>query len=221
MHSKQATLVERMGAEEVVKATQNMADYKTRFAPDLSDAFSMQGGNISDILSAKDGKIYLRHAELGNDLSKSDKWSFHLYSTSRFVDDNEAHRSHFFFGKGDHSLMDYGIGPRKKAKSSDSEEPSAGMVPCRDLGAELPFHARALAKAGDAIIVGGYPHSEEKTFLYNKPVGEKGVLQVMSSSTGEVLHTEELETPPRFDGISVAGGAIFVACEDGSVVCFK
>jgi hypothetical protein len=124
-------------------------------------------------------------------------------------------------GAGPLPGKDFGLIGRKAGNSSDSKEPAAGAVPVRDLGGELPFHARALAKAGDAIIVGGHPISAKRLLFYNRPTGQKGQLQIMSASTGAVWQTLDLPAPPRFDGISVAAGAIYVACEDGGIVCLK
>ena len=85
--------------------SQNKVDYKTSLGPDKSDAFSMAEGNISDILVAAGDAVYLRHMRFDKRLQRQSEWTHHLFSTSRLLDDNEAHRSHMFFGKGDFSRV--------------------------------------------------------------------------------------------------------------------
>jgi outer membrane protein assembly factor BamB len=80
--------------------SQNAVDHKTLHAPDKSDAFSMDG-NISDILVADGGGVYLRHMKFDRQLNRVDDWTHHLFSTSRLLDDNESYRAHWFYGNGD------------------------------------------------------------------------------------------------------------------------
>ncbi len=89
---------------ELKKFVQNATDYKTFEARDESDAFSMDG-NIGDIMLADDDSIYLRHMRFNDKLERQEKFKHHLFSTSTFVDDNEAHRSHFFYGNGNFRLL--------------------------------------------------------------------------------------------------------------------
>lgn len=84
---------------------QNKVDYKTHQGPDLSDAFSMGEGNISDILVADGDGIYLRHMKFDRTWKRQSTKTHHLFSTSRLLDDNEAHRSHWFYGNGDFSRL--------------------------------------------------------------------------------------------------------------------
>jgi outer membrane protein assembly factor BamB len=89
---------------ELKKFVQNATDYKTFEGPDESDAFSMEG-NIGDIMLADDDSVYLRHMRFNYKLQRQEKFKHHLFSTSTFVDDNEAHRSHFFYGNGNFRLL--------------------------------------------------------------------------------------------------------------------
>jgi len=83
---------------------QNRTDYKTAQAPDRSDSFSMHG-NSSDIMSAQNGSVFLRHMRFTGDLAEAKSDVHHLFSTSRLLDPHEAHRSHWFYGNGDFSLL--------------------------------------------------------------------------------------------------------------------
>lgn len=84
--------------------TQNKTDYKTFLAPDKSDAFSMEG-NVSDIMVADEDSVYLRHMRFSDSLERQPQDKHHLFSTSTLLDDNEAHRSHWFYGNGDFSRL--------------------------------------------------------------------------------------------------------------------
>jgi hypothetical protein len=47
------------------------------------------------------------------------------------------------------------------------------------------------------------------------------VLLAVDTKSGDVLTTTKLTSPPQWDGMSAAGGAVFVSQLDGSVVCLK
>ncbi|MDP6524301.1 MAG: PQQ-binding-like beta-propeller repeat protein [Kiritimatiellia bacterium] len=84
--------------------TQNRTDYKTFLAPDKSDAFSMEG-NVTDIMVADESSVYLRHMRFSDNLARQPQDVHHLFSTSTLLDDQEAHRSHWFYGNGDFSRL--------------------------------------------------------------------------------------------------------------------
>ena len=86
------------------RVRQNSADYKTFHAPDRSDSYAM-AGNLSDILVSDGNAIYLRHAKYNNALVRQEGHGAHLFSTSRLLDQSEAHRSHWFIGGGDFYKM--------------------------------------------------------------------------------------------------------------------
>jgi len=243
---------------------QNKVDYKTALGPDKSDAFSMAGGNISDILVADADAVYLRHMKFNRKLQRRNEWTHHLFSTSRLLDDNESHRSHMFFGNGDFSRLPvayewltrgsyggfdtplgkllvfdgkrlWGTNHRKghvlfacdisgidtalekdfpRSKEAKPYHPKP-IIPSMDI------HPRALIKAGENLVVGGFPAETSAIHEYGKPIAEKGVLMQVSVSSGETISRAELASPPVFDGMAAAGGKLFVSCEDGSIVCLK
>ena len=84
---------------------QNVVDWKTSEAPDKSDAFSMDGGNISDVLVSDGYDIYLRQMRFEPNLEKKDKKGRHLFATSRLLNPVEVHRSHWVLGTGDFSRI--------------------------------------------------------------------------------------------------------------------
>jgi hypothetical protein len=53
-------------------------------------------------------------------------------------------------------------------------------------------------------------------------LGKHGsVLAVVKPGTGEIVKRYEYRFLPTFDGMSAAAGRIYVACQDGTVVCLK
>jgi len=88
-------------AEMTQKLTQNATDPKTFQSPDLSDAFSMQGGTTTDLLVSDGASIFLRTFRFNKECVRQERTSRHLFSTSSLLDGNENHRSHWVIGSGD------------------------------------------------------------------------------------------------------------------------
>lgn len=80
---------------------------------------------------------------------------------------------------------------------------------------EMPIHPRAMLKTGDMLFVGG---AETTNQLLGKSGG--GSILVVSSADGTQLGTLQLSAPPVFDGLSAAGGKLFVSQQDGKLFCF-
>jgi outer membrane protein assembly factor BamB len=91
---------------------------------------------------------------------------------------------------------------------------------------------RAMVLAGDSLVIAGPPdvgqrdpailsftNEEDAIAAFN---GEKGVLlQVASAADGKVLSESKLEAMPVFDGISSAGGKVFISLKNGTVQCWQ
>ncbi len=96
---------DRARPEHEARIDQNVTDYKTFLQPDRSDAFSMAGGTISDVLVSDGWDLFLHHKRFSAALEARDALSRHLFSTSSLLDDTENHRSHWFLGTGDFSRI--------------------------------------------------------------------------------------------------------------------
>ncbi len=96
---------ERDRPELEKRIDQNTTDYKTFFASDLSDSFSMAGGTVSDVLVSDGTNVFLHHVKFDAKLNRRDEMSRHLFSTSSLLDDAENHRSHWVLGTGDFSRV--------------------------------------------------------------------------------------------------------------------
>ncbi len=92
-------------AEMNQKLTQNATDAKTFQAPDLSDAFSMQGGATTDVLVSDGRFVYMRTLRFDRQCVRQKQMGRHLFSTSRLLDGHENHRSHWMIGTGDFSRI--------------------------------------------------------------------------------------------------------------------
>ena len=84
---------------------QNTVDYKTLTAPDRSDSFSMAGGATTDVLVSDGTSVYLRQVRFNRDLERQEQGGRHLFSTTRLLDGEEVHRSHWMLGTADFSRI--------------------------------------------------------------------------------------------------------------------
>ncbi|MFW6170858.1 MAG: PQQ-binding-like beta-propeller repeat protein [Planctomycetota bacterium] len=96
---------EKAGSQYRTRHSQNSTDYKTFLQSDQSDAFSMAGGAISDVLVSDGEDVFLHHVAFDNTLQRRERMSRHLFSTSSLLDDTENHRSHWVLGTGDFSRV--------------------------------------------------------------------------------------------------------------------
>jgi len=52
--------------------------------------------------------------------------------------------------------------------------------------------------------------------------GKKGaLLWVVAAEDGQKLAEHKLDSPPIFDGLSVAGGRLYVSTQDGRLLCMS
>ena len=95
-----------------------------------------------------------------------------------------------------------------------------------------PFTVRAMALAGNTLVIAGVPDIAKKTedqkvleFVNPEEAldayfgGKGGILRTVSKSDGKVLREIKLPAAPVFDGLSAAFGHIYVSLKDGSVLC--
>lgn len=81
----------------------------------------------------------------------------------------------------------------------------------------LSFHARAMVKAGPKLYLAG--GAGVRQILGEVP---GGVLQSFAAEDGRQRGASvSLKCPPVFDGMAVAGKAVFISLIDGSLVCLK
>lgn len=96
---------EKAASEYRKQYNQNSTDYKTFLQSDHSDAFSMAGGAVSDVLVSDGENVFLHHVAFDTALKRRERLYRHLFSTSSLLDDKENHRSHWVLGTGDFSRV--------------------------------------------------------------------------------------------------------------------
>ena len=84
----------------------------------------------------------------------------------------------------------------------------------------VPIYVRAMALAGDTLLVTGVPDSvNPKDPLAALEGRAGGVLWVVSALDGKKLAECRLNAPPVFDGLIAAEGRLYLSLADGRVVC--
>ena len=84
----------------------------------------------------------------------------------------------------------------------------------------IPLTGRALVLAGDTVLVAGMPVVFPPSDLGKAYEGRAGgVLWAVSATTGEKIAELRLESPPTWDGMAVANGRLYIALQDGRVLC--
>jgi hypothetical protein len=84
----------------------------------------------------------------------------------------------------------------------------------------VPVRIRAMARAGNRLIVAGPPDVVDPKDPLGAFEGRKGgLMYLLDSASGRKLAEITLPSPPVFNGVAAANGRIFLANEDGSVLC--
>ena len=110
------------------------------------------------------------------------------------------------------------------------------MFAC-DWSKEIPLHALAMVLAGQTLFVAGVPDliDEEATMKRGRdPMiqaklteqaaawqDQKGALLWAVSTDGKALAKYTLQSLPVWDGMAVANGQLYLATQDGRVMCMK
>lgn len=85
----------------------------------------------------------------------------------------------------------------------------------------IPTRVRAMVLAGNRLVVAGPPDKVVEDDPLAAFEGRAGAqLRLFSTEDGSQLHTMKLASPPVFDGMSAADGALYMATENGRLACF-
>lgn len=86
----------------------------------------------------------------------------------------------------------------------------------------IPIRVRAMLLAGNRLVVAGPPDKIISSDPLATFEGKSGAeLQLFSAGQGKLISSMKLESPPVFDGISAAGGRIYMATENGKLICME
>ncbi len=89
---------------------------------------------------------------------------------------------------------------------------------------DTPIRPRAIIRAGDKLVLGGManqfdPKDPDAPVNATYAGNGAGLLEIVSTTDGNTLGRLDLESPPVWDGITVAGSRLFVATRAGAIVC--
>lgn len=88
----------------------------------------------------------------------------------------------------------------------------------------IPLLGRAMVVAGKTLFVAGPPDfvtRESEKGLAAVEGRKGGMLWGVSGADGSTLVEHKLDSPPVFDGMAAAGGRLFVALQDGRIICLE
>ncbi len=86
----------------------------------------------------------------------------------------------------------------------------------------IPVRVRAMLLAGDRLVLAGPPDVVDPDDPLAAFEGRAGaVLQVVSAADGTLVSKRSLASPPVFDGLSAAGGRLYMATRDGRLLCLS
>ena len=84
----------------------------------------------------------------------------------------------------------------------------------------IPLRIRAMVLAGESLFAAGPPDVVDANDPLATFEGRKGAqLQVFSAKDSTLLKSHSLSSLPAFDGLSAAGGRLYLATTDGKILC--
>jgi outer membrane protein assembly factor BamB len=87
---------------------------------------------------------------------------------------------------------------------------------------DIDVRPRAMVRADDLLFLGGTPYSADQLDLAATYEGTKGgLISVMSTSNGEKIAEQRLDSPPVWDGIAAANGRLYISLESGNLLSLK
>jgi hypothetical protein len=85
----------------------------------------------------------------------------------------------------------------------------------------VPLRAKGMVLAGDTLFLAGAPDVVPDDDPYAAFDGDLGAkLWAVSAADGEKLAEYPLESLPAFDGLIAAAGRLYLATDDGKLLCF-
>jgi hypothetical protein len=85
----------------------------------------------------------------------------------------------------------------------------------------VPLRIRAMVLAGGYLYAAGTPDVVDPEDPLGAFEGRQGaLLQVFSGKDGSLVNSQPLPALPAFDGMSAANGNLYLATQDGMLLCF-
>jgi hypothetical protein len=87
---------------------------------------------------------------------------------------------------------------------------------------DIDVRPRAMVRADDLLFLGGTPYSAGQVDLAATYEGAKGgLISIMSTSNGEKIAEQSLDSPPVWDGMAAANGRLYISLANGSLLSLK
>jgi outer membrane protein assembly factor BamB len=147
---------------------------------------------------------------------------FPLYMNHSYFDPRK--KGYTLFARRTAPANDSGKDARKEKRSEKSKK----VYAARDQvlwNSNIPTTGKAMAMAGDVLFVAGEPMKFDQPSFTNYVkayAGELGGrLLAISNKDGSQLAEYSLEAAPAWDSIAIANQNLFMALEDGTVLCMS
>ena len=211
-------------------------DYKVG---DFEENFKLPMGSLPDILMGDDSGIYMRSNAFDAELNPK-RGAPALSSKSGFLEGSYFKRVPWSFGKGDYARLI--VHDKQSAYFVRMFDTLRGLDPtvyftpgskgyllfAKYVGSNrnawtqrIPVRVRAMVLASGRLFVAGPPDViDPKDPLGAFESRKGGILCVVDSASGEKHGEHRLPAPPVFNGAAAASGRLFLAGEDGSIVCY-
>jgi hypothetical protein len=85
---------------------------------------------------------------------------------------------------------------------------------------EFPIRVKGMVLAGDNLYTVGPPDLSPDQGAYESMIGKRGaVFRVVAAGDGKTLFERTMDQVPVFDGLIAAGGKLYIATMEGTLVC--
>jgi len=140
-----------------------------------------------------------------------------------FADDNDNEPEFIERGKKTLDWLPKGASSDKHRRGGRGTDKGTGFIRRKPEKWQtlIPLRIRAMVLAGDKLFAAGPPDVLDPKDPLAAFEGRAGAsLQVFSTKDGSKIKSYPLKSEPAFDGMSAAGGRIYLVTNDGKLICF-
>ena len=230
---------DKPGALSDVMLTDGQDVYLRHLRIDPSDISRHELAGGMDILSKAQRRIQSRKGPNNYKyIGKHPGRGPQLLSNSGLLDDSWFNQSYWTVGGTGHSRllvfdseMIYGLRAYKRTRrhARDTFVPDKGgyelFAMDRQKGKKkwskrIPLRVRAMILAGDTLFAAGTPDEVPENDPWAALEGRGGAeLRAFNAANGEEKTKMELSSPPVWNGMSCAGGKLYISSQNGSLLC--
>jgi hypothetical protein len=211
----------------------------------IEQNFQLPMGTLPDILQSDGSLIHMREATFTRTLERQDirprQAAQRVYAKGGLLDASYFKRAPWSLGdKGTYArLLVHDAHTVYRVQMFDTLQgldPSVYFVPgakgyrlfatdkskrTSTWSKHVPIRVTAMAVAEDALLVAGPPDRVDPQDPLASFEGRRGgVLCAFHKTSGKQLWQHTLPSPPVWDGLVVASGSVYVALQNGHIVCF-